>query len=527
MNIELLLEAERRGILPPDKAALLGEARRRGLVPEAGGQTPQAAPVAQKQPQTNIVEQAGSGVNEGLASAFGAPVDAMTWLLNKGSQGINAVTGYDLGQIENPVGGSESLRGGLSPFISDVAPQSAGQRYARRVGQEVGYGVPAAVAATAVPAIGPAARANFPAYMGASVASDVGAGIGGQTAREIAPESDTLDFIMSMGGGMGTAAGISAGSKSRPKAPTLDDVDRRARDAYQRAEQSGVQLTDAGRQGVVDRLGTVTAENRAGNPNLYPRTNEVLGDVSRRPPMSLWDAEELRRQIGNDIAGDPSEARVGVALKQELDDYLRTIQPNEVRGGNAAEAVADLAEGRAASHTSRKAREVMQAEARGESRAATTGTGGNVLNAQSQNVRRIYDNETDLLKSGRRSGYTPDELEAMRRIVFPSRSQRALRTVGRLSPGTGGLMAAANTAASGGGVAGALATGNPYALLATAPGAAGMIAQGLAEGSKKKALRELVDTILRGGVAAPKTPNQGARAAIAAQLLSQTDAGQR
>ena len=33
MDWELILEAERRGILPPDKAELLAEARRRGLVP--------------------------------------------------------------------------------------------------------------------------------------------------------------------------------------------------------------------------------------------------------------------------------------------------------------------------------------------------------------------------------------------------------------------------------------------------------------------------------------------------------------
>lgn len=472
--------------------------------------------------QTNIVEQAGSGVNEGMASALGAPVDAMTWLLNKGIGGVNAVAGTEIGAIKNPVGGSESIRGALAPFISDTQPQGVGQRYARRIGQEVGYGVPAAIASTAIPAIGPAARANFPAYMAANTASDVGAGIGGQTAREIAPNNDLLDMAMSLGGGIGTAAGISAATRSRPPAPTLDDVEARARDAYARAEGSGVQLTDEGRQGIVDRLGTVTAENRATNPNLYPRTNEVLGDVSRRPPMSLWDAEELRRQIGNDIASDPAEARVGVALKRELDDYLRTIQPNEVRGGDAMDAVADLAEGRAASHTARKAREVMQAEARGESRASTTGTGGNVLNAQSQNVRRIYDNETDLLKKGSRSGYTPDEIEAMRRVVFPSAAERIGRTLGRLSPTTGGLMAAANTAG-----ATAALMGNPIGLFSMASGAVGAVAQGAAEMAKKRKIAELLDTILRGGVAAPKSPNAGARAAIAAQLLSQTDGAGR
>jgi hypothetical protein len=36
-NLDLYLEAERRGILPPDKAALLNEARSRGLVSGAPG----------------------------------------------------------------------------------------------------------------------------------------------------------------------------------------------------------------------------------------------------------------------------------------------------------------------------------------------------------------------------------------------------------------------------------------------------------------------------------------------------------
>ena len=42
-RLELMLEAERRGILPDDKKGLLAEARQRGLVPasQAGGLDPQ------------------------------------------------------------------------------------------------------------------------------------------------------------------------------------------------------------------------------------------------------------------------------------------------------------------------------------------------------------------------------------------------------------------------------------------------------------------------------------------------------
>lgn len=38
LSFDLILEAERRGVLPPDKSELLAEARRRGLIPPANGQ---------------------------------------------------------------------------------------------------------------------------------------------------------------------------------------------------------------------------------------------------------------------------------------------------------------------------------------------------------------------------------------------------------------------------------------------------------------------------------------------------------
>src|SRR3990167_3016914 len=43
-TLEMILEAERRGILPPDKKILLDEARRRGIVPAAEGATQMPSP---------------------------------------------------------------------------------------------------------------------------------------------------------------------------------------------------------------------------------------------------------------------------------------------------------------------------------------------------------------------------------------------------------------------------------------------------------------------------------------------------
>ena len=73
-NIQLLLEAERRGILPPNKAALLAEARKRGLVPQTAPQPP--APETTTNPFKGLAargaELLGSGVE--LAARAGESI---------------------------------------------------------------------------------------------------------------------------------------------------------------------------------------------------------------------------------------------------------------------------------------------------------------------------------------------------------------------------------------------------------------------------------------------------------------------
>mgnify|MGYP001810911218 CR=1 FL=1 len=78
MNLDLLLEAERRGILPADKAQLLAEARRRGLVP---GDAPQAAPekgVGQR------VKQFYHGANDQTAQNTGEKFGTLLYTAGEG-----------------------------------------------------------------------------------------------------------------------------------------------------------------------------------------------------------------------------------------------------------------------------------------------------------------------------------------------------------------------------------------------------------------------------------------------------------
>lgn len=80
-NIELLLEAERRGLLPPEKAQLLSEARRRGLVPGDQAKPPKPAEEKPQSWSTNPTE--GNSPLQNIMAGYGS---AMPRLMRGGQQ---------------------------------------------------------------------------------------------------------------------------------------------------------------------------------------------------------------------------------------------------------------------------------------------------------------------------------------------------------------------------------------------------------------------------------------------------------
>jgi hypothetical protein len=74
-NLDLYLEAERRGILPPDKAALLNEARSRGLVPGAPGMPQDQMPEPRMTTGQQVLQFARPTI-EALGTAGGAALGA-------------------------------------------------------------------------------------------------------------------------------------------------------------------------------------------------------------------------------------------------------------------------------------------------------------------------------------------------------------------------------------------------------------------------------------------------------------------
>jgi hypothetical protein len=194
-------------------------------------------------------------------------------------------------------------------------------------------------------------------------------------------------------------------------------------------------------------------------------------------------------------------------MKQEITDYLDNLKPDDVTGSDPEAAVSALREGRDMTRRIKKSEQIAEALMKGERRAATSGTGGNEVNAIRQNIRAILDSPK------KRAGYTPDEIEAMEKIARGSAATNTMRMVGRMSPSTG-LM---SQMAAGGMAVGAGATSNPLFL---APAFAGMVAKSGAEHLTKNSVKELQELIRNGAPLAKKTFSDSQRSAIVALLAS-------
>ncbi len=486
--------------------------------------------------KTNVADQFSSGANEGIAMGAGTPVDAVTGLLNammsKPDVRLPINADMTVGEpvvtergpaIPQAFGGSQTMLSAMDPLISDAAPETIAQRYARRIGQDVGYGAVAAPAIAATPALAPAAKAAPGAFYGTSAIGDVGSGIGGQTAEEIAPGNATANLIASMLGGAG-ATGLAASMMPKTPVRSIDSVKAEAAQAWDDIRAAPDALTP---QATDDLRASVKSALPTGQlaPDAYPNAFRMAERMDDLQTPKVSDVVDMRRLIGDAVAADPKEARVGVDMKKAIAAYLDNIKPGDVTGGTG-EIADDVRRANELSARGFRYDAVANKEMRGETRAATTGTGGNEVNATRQNIRTLFDKERDPTLKGARQGFTEAEMAAMGDVVYGTKTQNIARMLAGLAPNKGVLpmMGAMGTAV--GGTAGYM-SGNPLMALPMAIPAVGLAAKGISERSTQKAIAKLLETIANGGPVGPSAAQTAARAAIVEQLLSNAGQGQQ
>lgn len=442
------------------------------------------APVVEAEPpQSGVASQFGAGSQRGIANAAGFPVDAVAGAIS----GLGGLTGM-WGPIENPVGGSESIYSLMEPLHGQVAaPQTGGQRVARRMGEEVGASATMAPLGLAT-AAGQAAPGVFAAVEGASA---LGSGAGAAAANEMFPGSATADVIGSLMGGL--PAGYAA-SRMTGSAPVvvdgMDDLKDRASQAYGavRADQTVVDPQSTGNMaaGIQARMA-----GEKMNPRLHPKAaaalEVIMDDVGK--PLRIEDIEQIRRYAQRNVSSsiEPEERRLGQIMVEEITSYLDGLKPADMAGGvDPSPVVSALTEGRKAARAGMAAKTVDAATSKAQRRAASTGSGGNEINAIRQNIRGILDNPRKL------AGFKPEEVAAMEAVVMGTPAGNIARSASRIAPSSGGLSAML-------GVGGAMA--NPaIALPVMAVGEAGKY---LGERSTRQSADDLVSLLAPDRVLSP------------------------
>jgi hypothetical protein len=193
--------------------------------PSAPPSSPPSSPPSAGGPLPHPVAQAASGFNRGLAGVAGAPVDALTFLLNGVSRGVDWAAGTDTPPIRDPFGGSASIDRLFRYLGWEQAPETTLDRYIQAGGAGVGGAAGTLLTGgLAAPrlfqplvrpfAAAPAATAAVTAGTGAT--SGLGSQAGSDAARAIDPANPWLDQLLSTAGGIaGGGAPLLAAAAAR------------------------------------------------------------------------------------------------------------------------------------------------------------------------------------------------------------------------------------------------------------------------------------------------------------------------
>lgn len=433
----------------------------------------------------NLAVQAGSGVMEGVASLPGLPVELASWAKGVPLEGSN-LEGW------GAQGWTDFARRNIGE-ISAPPPTDEAQRIFRKGGQFLGGG---AATGGILGGLRGAVAAGVPSL------TALGGSEVGRTADQLIPETTGGygEVVGALAGGL--APGLLKGELTSGirNAPSIDDLRAKADAAYKAADQQGVIVGQPAMQRLASDTKSMLA-NESFHPRQAPDVAAAL-DVIRKSAgnnATFAHLDKVLRGIAGNAAGSikPSEARLGTMVVQQIDDFMDSLTPADLKMGDAAKAAAALKEARATWSKMRKAELIDDAVDKARLDASATGTGGNLENRIRQRLKAIYQSPK------LRRGFSKPELALMRKAIEGGPVENTLRWFGRsFSPSTGALQGFGALSASG--MAGMFI----HPVFGLVP-AAGLGAKALAEGlASRNASR--VSAAVRAGAATPPTTMQRA-----------------
>lgn len=359
-----------------------------------------------------------------IMSGFSAPIRAARDALR--GEGFSLGRAYNEGQaLEKEL---QRRRDERSPVASTVGAVAGGMPIA---GQAAKAGF--SLLNAAKPTLG--SMAGRSAAEGALYGGLYGAGEGSGV-LDRALNAGTGILTGGVGGGLlGGIGRIGAGKIDRSALPTADDLKTAAQAAYQRADDAGVVYSKDAMKRVADDL-QKQFYDFGYHPELQGGAKVALSEINRLADqnVTLKGLDTARKIAGNAFQpGNKANNALTAKVSEAIDNLVANPQAGDVLTGNAPEAAAAIKEARGLFKQSAKLDTVNNLLERAGLRAAKSGSGGNIENTTRQELSKI------LMSDRMKRGFNETELKAVKDAVVGTKSQNALRMLGKLSPEGNGL----------------------------------------------------------------------------------------
>lgn len=280
--------------------------------------------------------------------------------------------------------------------------------------------VPGANTATGAAAIGTALGALQPTVEGESRATNtlIGGGAG----------------LAGYGVGKAIGSGIASAKQKAASAqtvPSLDDLHASANQAYAKAENAGLVISEKSFSNFVNRV-QKSLQDEGIDPTLHPKATAALKRLSdaTENPLSLREIDTLRRVVkGAASSIERDERRIARIMTDQLDDYVSSLKRVDVVVGKdkVDEATSALTEARGLWSKFRKGEVIEDLIERAENRAAQF-SGSGKENALRTEFRQLAQNPK------RMRLFSETERKAIQRVARGGPLENALRFIGKFAP---------------------------------------------------------------------------------------------
>lgn len=463
MNIEALLEAEKRGILPDQMKGVLDEARRRGLVD--GEKTAKPAMPANLKPDVSQLDAALLGAGQGMflgasdeASGLVQGVRAAASDFGGGGSVFDddrSFTGRAKARFNK---GYEQGRDGVRSALEQARDDYPMTTLAGEVTGSMALPIGAVGAAKNAPQGADAARRAL--TLGTNVAKAGGSGAGmaalygfNQGEGGLQPRLDDAFQDAQTGAMIGAAipfagAGVqkAANALSRrgarraavKSAQTGAGQKAAAQDLYNQVDQSGVEITPEAfarlRSSMGSAMDDVGLDRLPGPGSLTPkakRVNDIAQNMADKldgqadASLSFKSLDQLRRHAGNAAADAApftgkatTDAAAGSAAIGQIDDFVEGLASDDVVSGDL-DALQDLLP---------KAREAWQRMSKTRMVEDAIENSDNYLSGRASGIRnqfkRIYSNPKAM------RGFSEEEKKLIKRVASGSLPEQLLYLAG-------------------------------------------------------------------------------------------------